>query len=112
MDHYRQALVFAMRFNRFLLDEVLGGRPSGTPHQDVIPACLIRGDRGLCALSQIRDWWAAGTNGNVAEAQTVSPLEAGVPLVDAEHSAREREPGMGLPQQTVAEQIQSALGVP
>ena len=108
-DHYRLALVFAMRFNRFLLDEVLGGRLGGTPHYAVIPACVNRGDRGLRALSELRDWWATGTNGNEAEIQTVSLLRAGVPLLEAERTARERELGTGLPQRTVTEQIRSAL---
>ena len=31
VEFYKLAMVYALRFNRFLLDEVLSGRPQGTP---------------------------------------------------------------------------------
>jgi hypothetical protein len=41
---------------------------------------------------------------------TISPIPEGIPLLEAERIAREREPGDGSPQKTVTEQIEAALG--
>jgi tetratricopeptide (TPR) repeat protein len=100
---YEQALVHALRFNRFLLDEALAGREAGTVLRPVIPACLERDARLLDALGA---WWQAATNDVGAE--TVSPLAPGATLVDAEREARAREPGPGDAQRTVVEQLRSA----
>jgi hypothetical protein len=40
----------------------------------------------------------------------ISPIPEGIPLLEAERIAREREPGDGSPQKTVIEQIEVALG--
>ena len=40
---------------------------------------------------------------------TISPIPEGIPLLEAERIAREREPGDGSPQQTVIEKIDAAL---
>ncbi len=40
---------------------------------------------------------------------TISPIPEGIPLLEAERIAREREPGDGSPQKSVVEQIQTAL---
>jgi hypothetical protein len=37
-------------------------------------------------------------------------MPLGLPLLQAEHIAREREPGSGSPQKSVVEQINMALG--
>ena len=101
---YERALVHALRFNRFLLDEVLGGRAEGTVFRPVIPACLER-DPGL--LDALKARWQAAAN-DVGD-KTVSPLPAGATLVDAERAARLREPGTGDVQRTVVEQLESAV---
>jgi hypothetical protein len=41
---------------------------------------------------------------------TISPIPEGIPLLEAERIAREREPGDGSSQKTMIEQIEAALG--
>jgi len=42
---------------------------------------------------------------------TISPIPEGIPLLEAERIAREREPGDGSPQQTVVERIEETIGM-
>jgi len=108
--NYQLALLFALRYNRFLLDEVLSGRPQGTPLRPIIPHCLERGDEGRKMLTALRDWWKTGANDTGApRPDTISPIPEGVSLLEAERIARAREPGDGAPQAWVLEQIESAL---
>lgn len=44
-----------------------------------------------------------------ARPDTIPPIPEGIPLLEAERIARQREPGDGSPQRTVAEQIEKAL---
>jgi hypothetical protein len=41
---------------------------------------------------------------------SISPIPEGIPLLEAERIAREREPGDGSPQKTMIEHIETALG--
>jgi len=110
LHHYQQALVYALRFNRFLLDETLAGRPQGTPLQPVIPTCLARGEEGRHMLRSLRDWWQTGVNDvGVPRPDTISPLPEGIPLLEAERIARAREPGDGSPQTPVLAQIAAVV---
>jgi hypothetical protein len=96
--------------NRFLLDEVLSGRPQGTPLRPMIPYCLARGDEGRQILTALRDWWKTGVNDiGTPRPDTISPIPDGIALLEAERIAREREPGDGAPQKSVVEQIEAAL---
>jgi tetratricopeptide (TPR) repeat protein len=109
-DFYKQALTYALRFNRFLLDEALSGRPQGTPLRPIIPVCQRRGEEGRRMLIALRDWWKTGHNDlGVPRPDTISPVPEGIPLLEGERLARQREPGDGLPQKTVIEQIEAAL---
>lgn len=110
-DHYKQALVFALRFNRYLLDEILTGRPEGSPHRAVIPTLRAGGDRGARVLARLRERWETETNDGGADAIGVSPLERGAPLLDVERQARARESGGLAAGPTVVEQLALALGV-
>jgi hypothetical protein len=69
-------------------------------------------------LTALRDWWQTGVNdigkprpgmGVSSNALTISPIPEGIPLLEAERIAREREPGDGTPQKGVVEQIENAL---
>jgi hypothetical protein len=107
---YQQALIYALRYNRFLLDEVLSGRPQGTPLRPIIPHCLERGEEGRRMLIAQRDWWQTGVNDlGVPRPDTISPIPEGLPLLEAERIAREREPGDNSLQRTVLGQIDEAL---
>jgi len=110
LGYYRQALVYALRFNRFLLDEVLWGGDVATPLQPLIPACLGRGAEGRQMLTALRDWWQTGTNSTgTPRPDTISPLVEGSLLLEAERLAREREPGDGSPQHAVLDKLAEAL---
>ncbi len=108
--YYQQALIYALRYNRFLLDEVLWGGNLCTPLQAIIPFCLARGEEGRSLLLALRNWWQSGLN-NVGPAtrSTNSPIPVGIPLVQAECLARQRERGDGSEQVTVSEMLEMAL---
>ncbi len=110
LKYYQHALIYALRYNRFLLDEVLGGRSQGTPLRPIISFCLEHGEEGRKMLSTLRDWWNIGTNDvGAPRSDSISPIPENIPLLEAEKLAREREPGDGSPQKTVIEQIDAAL---
>ncbi len=103
-------MIYALRYNRFLLDEVLSGRPQGTPLRPIIPYCLGRGEDGRQMLTALRDWWKSGINDiGTPRPDTISPIPEGIALLEAERIAREREPGDGSPQKSAVEQIETAL---
>jgi tetratricopeptide (TPR) repeat protein len=110
MGFYQLALIHALRYNRFLLDEVLSGRPQGTPLRPIILHCLARGEEGRKMLLALRDWWQTGINDiGTPRPDTISPIPEGIPLLEAERLARERETGDGSPQKSVVEQIEAVL---
>jgi tetratricopeptide (TPR) repeat protein len=113
LHFYQRAVIYALRYNRFLLDEVLSGRPQGSPLQSIIPHCLGRGEEGRKMLLALLDWWQTGVNDiGTPRPDTISPIPEGIPLLEAERLAREREPGDGSPQKSVIEQIEAALSFP
>jgi hypothetical protein len=101
---------YALRYNRFLLDEALWGGGITTPLRSIIPHCLERGREGRRMLIALRDWWQTGANDvGAPRPDTISPIPEGIPLLEAEQIARKREPGNGSLQKTVVEQIDKAL---
>jgi len=109
-EFYKLALVYALRYNRFLLDEVLAGRPQGTPLRPIIPECLKRGEEGLKMLRALREWWQKGKNDvGAPRPDTISPIPENIALLDAEKIAREREPGDNSPQTSVIERLNQTL---
>ena len=103
-------MIYALRYNRFLLDEVLSGRPQGSPLRPIIPYCLARGEDGRRMLTALREWWQTGVNDlGTPRPDTISPIREGIALLEAERIAREREPGDGSPQKSVVEQMEGAL---
>jgi tetratricopeptide (TPR) repeat protein len=110
LDDYKQAMIYALRYNRFLLDELLSGRPQGTPLRPIIPWCLERDEVGRKILLALRDWWQTGLNDTgTPRPDSISPIPEGIPLLEAEKLAREREPGDGSAQKSVLEQIDAVL---
>ncbi len=109
-EFYKLALVYALRFNRFLLDEVFSGRPQGTPLRPIIPECLKRGEEGRKMLLALREWWQTGKNDvGTPRPDTISPIPENIALLEAEKIAREREPGDSSAQTSVVKQIENAL---
>ncbi len=110
LHYYQLALIHALRYNRFLLDEALAGREQGTPLQPIIPHCLERGKEGQRMLVALRDWWQSGMNDiGIPRPDTISPILEGISLLGAERIARNREPGDGSVQVSVVEQISMVL---
>lgn len=111
ISHYQRAMTYALRYNRFLLDELLSGRPQGTPLRPIIPYCLERDKVGREILRTLRDWWQTGINDiGTPRPDTISPIPEGLPLLDAEKLARQREPGDGSIQRSVVEQLETGIG--
>jgi tetratricopeptide (TPR) repeat protein len=107
---YQHALIYALRYNRFLLDELLSGRPQGSPLRSIIPYCLEHGDEGRQMLITLRDWWKIGVNHiGTPRPDTISPLPEGSSLLQAEKTARDRELGDGTPQRTLVKQLEEAI---
>jgi len=112
LHYYQHALIHALRFNRFMLDEVLWGGDICTPLRPIIPHCLERGTEGRTMLTALRDWWQTGNNDiGTPRPDTISPIPEDIPLLEAERLARQREPGDGSLQKPVLEQIEATLKV-
>jgi hypothetical protein len=106
LSYYQQALIYALRYNRFLLDEVLWGGGVATPLKPIIPHCIERTFEGQRMLAALRDWWRSGVNDiGTPRPDTISPIPEGITLLEAERIAREREPGDGTPQRSVVNAI-------
>ena len=107
---YQLALIHALRYNRFLLDEALAGSEQGTPLRPIIEHCLERGKEGQRMLVALRDCWQSGMNDiGTPRPDTISPIPEGISLLEAERLTRQRETGDGSSQQSVVEQIIRAL---
>lgn len=110
LNHYQHALIYALRFNRFLLDEILSGRRQGTPLQPIISSCLKRGKEGQQMLTTLRNWWQTGINDTGTPlSSSISLLPESITLIEAEQSIRKKEPGNGTLQSTVTIQLDHAL---
>lgn len=110
LHYYQFALIHALRFNRFLLDEALAGREQGTPLQTIIQHRMERGEEGQRMLLALRDWWQSWTNDTgTPRPNTISLIPEGIPLLEAEQITRQREPGDGSSQINVVEQITRVL---
>jgi hypothetical protein len=110
LAYFKQAMIYALRYNRYLLDELLNGRPQGTPLTPIIPYLLENGEEGKKTLIKLRNWWETGINDvGTQRLDTIAPLPEGITLLEAESIARERELGDGKPQKRVLEQIDTAL---
>ncbi len=111
LGYYQHALIYALRYNRFLLDEVLWGGNITTPLSPIIPHCQQRGKDGQRMLTALRDWWLTVKNDTgTPRADTISLVPEGVALLEAERIARANEPGDCSPQQSVADVLQAAIG--
>jgi tetratricopeptide (TPR) repeat protein len=98
---YQEAVVCALRYNRFLLDDTLAS---------IVTECRERGNDGQRMLSLLRDSWSSGYNEvSGSPRETISLLPEGIPLLRAEEMARQLEPGNRKRQETVLETLNKAL---
>ncbi len=107
---YQQSLVYALRYNRFLVDEILWGGGFRTPLKPILSYCQTRGDAGRKMLTALRDWWKIGINDiGFSRPNSISPIPEGIPLLLGERLARQREPGDGHLQKNVIQILEEAL---
>lgn len=110
LHYYQEALIFALRYNRFLLDEVLWGGGIITSRHSIVSYCLERGEEGRRMLIAIREWWQTGVKEiSTPRPDTILPIPESITLLEAERIAREDEPGDGSPQKNVVEHIEAVL---
>lgn len=110
LHHYQQALIYALHYNRFLLDEVLWGSGSTSPLPSVVAVCRMQGAAGMQLLAALREWWQDEANSIAPlHAETISRLPAGLALPIAEQQARRQEPGDGSTQLTVDAYLKRTL---
>jgi len=110
LHFYQQALIYALRYNRFLLDEVLSGRPKGTPLHPIVTQCLSRGKEGQRMLHTLHDWWQDATNSiGVPSEGSIANIPEGMPLLNGESLARSQEPGDGTHQKSILEQLEQVF---
>jgi len=110
LHFYQLALVYAMRHNRFLLDEVLSGHPQETPLRSILLHCQERGEEGKHMLQVLHDWWQSGSNNiDIAGPDSFSRIPDGISLLESERLVRQREPGDGSPQRMITEQLGELL---
>lgn len=108
--HYKQALIYALRYNRYLLDEMIQGRTQGSVFRPILQMCLDHGQAGKQVVVALAEWWKDGTYSiGESRALSISPIPEGISLLEAEKIAREREPGDGSAQKAVLEQFADGL---
>lgn len=54
--YYQDAIVCALRYNRFLLDTVLAQPETRSLRLPIIPNCLARGEEGQRMLAALLEW--------------------------------------------------------
>ena len=114
LHYYQQSLVYALRYNRFLLDEILSGHSSRKVSllPPITHVCKQHSKEGKRMLESLCSWWHDGTNDTGKSwPETISPIPELIPLENAEKIARERERGNGSRQRTVNEQINEELAI-
>ena len=112
LDYYQHALIHALRFNRFLLDEALSGRKQGTPLQPITLHCLERGEEGKRMLVALRDWWQSSINDiGTPRSDTISPLQRVFPCWRQNTTAPSPRARNGSSQIDVVQQINAVLTI-
>jgi len=107
---YYAALIYALRYNRYLLDRVLSGQACHDCEMGIAPACVAQPGFGTQILKKVRSLWLSGRNKLENDlTDTISPIPVDIPLVDAEETARVREIGDIKPQKEIRWQIDEAL---
>jgi ATP/maltotriose-dependent transcriptional regulator MalT len=110
LHFYQQALLYALRHNRFLLDEVLSGQPQETPLQCILLYCQKRGEEGKHILQTLHNWWQSSANNiDIPGPGSFSLIPDGISLLEGERLARQQEPGDGSPQRMITEQLGELL---
>jgi len=109
--YFKGSLTLGLRYNRFLLDEVLSEDSVTTPLHSIIQLCDKRSNGGKEMLVRLRQWWETGQmeSDSLLPSPGTDQPHLKKTLVDLEHMARKAEPGDGSSQVTVLNKIDLAL---
>jgi tetratricopeptide (TPR) repeat protein len=92
--YYKMAMIYALRYNRYLLDEVFWGRNHGNVIESIVNICSRKNNFGINILNSLLKWWKTGINDlEGINLSKISPIPNNISLIEAEKIARENEPG-------------------
>ena len=102
---YKRAMLHALSYNRFCLDEVVWGDRVSTPLLTIVSQCSSRGSEGEKMVEALTNWWNTDTDHlKLASCnEGISPEISSTPLAQAEILARQREPGDGTVQSSLTD---------
>ncbi len=104
---FQLALIYGLRFNRFLLDTLLAGS-FASPLSPLVPYLKSEDKKGQKYLEALQEKWRKGKNEIKSDRHgTISVLPESISLKEAEQISRQREPGAGNLQKTVVEQLRA-----
>lgn len=109
---YKESIVYALRYNRFLLDEVLSGQilMKVSLIKPIIINSIQQSEIGCIILNELYSWWMSGVNKiDNNDSESISQISIGMKLSKAEKKVRKYEIGNGMPQKTVVEKLEEAL---
>jgi len=111
IQSYEWAMLHALSYNRFLLDEVLWGDQVSTPLIDIISQCSSQGPEGRRILNVLANWWETSIVRVTSDVlgEVLSSEMNNIALTQAERLARQREPGDGAFQPSVIETLNRFL---
>jgi len=104
LHYYREALICALRFNRFLLDDLLYG-----DELSIVSKCIKNINEGRMMLIEILDWWKGNNKVERSRPDTVCTIPEGLSLLEAERYIRMQEPGDGSEQKDVISVIEQII---
>jgi tetratricopeptide (TPR) repeat protein len=107
----KDSLTLGLRYNRFLLDEILSDDNINTPLHSIVQLCGKRSMDGKDMLIALRQWWESGQmdSGSPFPSSGVTQSNMQQTLIDFEYAARQTEPGDSSSQQTLLNKIDLAL---
>ena len=110
IQNAERAMIYEIRFNQFLLDEVFSAENVSPLVPPILHMCVARPVEGREALESIRDWWTSARNELVTDGdETKANAPIGIPLARAEQISRSYEPGDGSSQPTILKQLNHTL---
>ncbi|NNJ10387.1 AAA family ATPase [Chloroflexales bacterium ZM16-3] len=110
VQFYKLAMIYALRYNSLLLDDILVGRSPQLATEPIARYCQRRMPLGQQVLSDLRQWWATGVNTTEhSSAETITIIPTGISLLHAEQIARELESAAQSPYGSVLTSLDEIL---
>lgn len=105
--YYKEALIYGLRYNRFLLDKVLSGKSTSMPFPSIFLNASENDREKKQMLIALRDWWNEDINEFTEDLFFQAPKD--IKLVEIERASRSREMGDDSSQLLVIEKIDAYL---